>query len=344
MVAEHLPTTTIAHVAARAEVSMATVSRVMNGNTKVDAQLAERVRAAAAELHYSASPMARGLVLRTTNTIAVVVPDLENPTFQGVMRGLSRAAAQDGYHVVIADSAESVTEERILAEKTRRRCDGLVLCAPRMAEADLQELLTDLHPVVLVNRDAAGTDTPVVAADYRAGLHDLLDLLYADGHRRLVYLAGSPRSASNARRLAAVRDFLADHPDAEVRTLPCGVNFADGHEVAEQVISSAATAALAFNDLVAMGLMSALSERGVRVPADISVAGFDDIPFARYLTPPLTTASVPVAELGRQAWLRMLDLLDGRPPGHTIYFRPRVERRGSTGPVPRSRRRRDGHR
>jgi LacI family transcriptional regulator len=99
------------------------------------------------------------------------------------------------------------------------------------------------------------------------------------------------------------------------------------------VLASAATGVLAFNDLVAMGLMSSLNERGVNVPERISVAGFDDIPFARYLTPPLTTASVPVTELGEQAWHRMWDLLNERAAGHPIIFRPRIESRGSTGPV-----------
>ena len=324
---------TIADVAARAGVSLATVSRVMNGNPSVDEAMAEKVRAAAAELNYSASPLARSLVLGKTNTIAVVVPDLENPSFHGVLRGLSRAAARDGYHILIADSAESVAEEKILAVETRRRCDGLVLCAPRMAEADLQPLLEELKPVVLVNRDAGSVGTPVVAADHRKGLEDLLDLLYGYGHRSLVYLAGAPQSAANAYRIAAVHDFLDDHPDVAIQIRPCGVSFADGYEAAERVLDSGATAAMAFNDLVAMGLMNAFSERGVSVPGHISVVGFDDIPFARYLTPPLTTASVPAMELGEQAWHRMWDLLNGRAPGHAIFFQPRIERRGSTGPV-----------
>jgi LacI family transcriptional regulator len=325
---------TIADVAARAGVSLATVSRVMNGNASVDEALAERVRVAAAELNYSASPLARSLVLGKTNTIAVVVPDLENPTFHGVLRGLGRAAARDGYHILIADSVESVAEERILASETRRRCDGLVLCAPRMAESDLRPLLEELKPVVLVNRDAGSPSTPVVAADYRTGLADLLALLSGYGHRSLVYLAGAPQSRSNSRRLAAVREFLDEHPDADIQVLPCGVSFSDGYEAAERVLASGATGALAYNDLAAMGLMSALNERGVRVPADLSVVGFDDIPFARYLTPPLTTASVPVTELGAHAWHRMWDLLNNRAPGHAIFLRPRIEKRGSAGPVP----------
>ena len=329
----HSRSQTIADVAARAGVSPATVSRVMNGNPSVDAALAERVRAAVEELNYSASPLARSLVLGKTNTIAVVVPDLANPTFYGVLRGLSRAASHDGYHILIADSAEAIAEERILAVETRRRCDGLVLCAPRMAEADLEQLLEELKPVVLVNREAGSTSTPVIAADYRTGLVELLNLLYGYGHRSLVYLAGAPNSASNARRLEGVRAFLDDHPDTAIQVLRCGVNFADGYDAAERVLASAATGVLAFNDLVGMGLLSSLNERGVNVPERISVAGFDDIPFARYLTPPLTTASVPVTELGEQAWHRMWDLLNERAPGHPIIFRPRIENRGSTGPV-----------
>jgi LacI family transcriptional regulator len=324
---------TIGDVAARAGVSPATVSRVMNGNTSVDDEMAERVRAAATELNYTASPLARSLVLGKTNTIAVVVPDLENPTFQGVLRGLSRSAGRDGYHVLIADSAESIDDERILAVETRRRCDGVVLCAPRMPERDLRALLPELQPVVLVNR-GSDSSVPTIAADYRTALRELLELLYGEGHRSLTYLAGAPRSASNAARLAALDDFRADHPDAAVDVVPCGVSFGDGYDAADAVSAGSGTGVLAFNDLVAMGLMSALGERGVRVPQDISVVGFDDIPFARYTTPPLTTASVPMAELGEQAWLRMRDLLDNARPGHALYFRPRVERRGSTGPAP----------
>jgi LacI family transcriptional regulator len=305
----------------------------MNGNPSVDQALAEKVRAAAEELNYSPHPLARSLVLGKTNTIAVVVPDLANPTFHGVVRGLSRAAARDGYHILIADSAESIAEEKLLAAETRRRCDGLVLCAPRMPEADLRPLLAELKPVVLVNRDAGSTSTPVVAADYRTGLGELLDLLYGYGHRSMLYLAGPPQSASNARRLVAVHDFLDDHSDTAIQVLPCGVNFADGHDATERVLDSAATAVLAFNDLVAMGLISGLGERGVSVPGQISVVGFDDIPFARYMTPPLTTASVPVTELGEQAWHRMWDLLNDRASGHAIFFRPRIERRASTGPA-----------
>ncbi|GAA3694635.1 hypothetical protein GCM10022204_08040 [Microlunatus aurantiacus] len=329
---------TIADVAARAGVSPATVSRVMNGTRAVDQEMTERVRAAAAALDYSPSPLARSLVLGRTNTVAVVVPDLGNPTFHGVLRGLSHAAARNGYHVLVADSAESVTAELALAQQTRRRCDGLVLVAPRMPETDLAQLLRTLQPMVVVNREPVGEHaSPVVTADYRLGLTELLELLYADGHRSLAYLAGAPQSASNTRRLAALEEFGATHPDLAVEIRPCGVNFVDGHDAAGPLVRSGVTGVLAFNDLVAMGLVSALGEAGVAVPAAMSVVGFDDIPFARYVTPPLTTAAVPVTELGELAWQGMWDLLSGGPPRRTVVLSPQVVRRGSTGPAARSR-------
>ncbi|GAB3610165.1 hypothetical protein GCM10027414_22910 [Humibacter ginsengiterrae] len=355
---------TIADVAARAGVSLSTVSRVMNGSTTVDAALAERVREAASSLGYSASPLARSLVLGTTQTIAVVVPDLGNPTFQGALRGLSDGASERGYHVLVADSHEQASEERVLALDARRRCDGIVLCAPRMPAEELAAVLPLLAPAVIINRipDPATSalggmasigpgpaesaspqrrdsaqHVPSVVADYKAGLTGLLDHLYELGHREMLYLAGSRQAASNLNRLAAIREFQASHTDASIATSPCGVGFEDGHASAQVVVDSGATAVLAFNDLVAMGLLSALGERGIRVPEDVSVTGFDDIPFARYTTPPLTTAAIPVEDLGEQAWQRMWSLLEGTAPAHDLSFGPHVVPRGSTGPARRAR-------
>ncbi|MCR2825991.1 LacI family DNA-binding transcriptional regulator [Microbacterium sp. zg.Y909] len=324
---------TITDVARRAGVSLSTVSRVMNGNATVDAGLAERVRAAAVELGYTASPLARSLVLGRTQTIAVVVPDLANPTFQEILRGLGRAAAGDGYHVLIADSAEQVDEERVLAAETRRRTDGVVLCAPRMPDDELGALLPALSPAVVVNRPPQA-GAPVVAADYRTAFADLIDHLYGLGHRRLVYLAGLARSASNAARLAALADARAAHTDLEITEVACGVDFDSGAAAAAAVRRSGATGVLAFNDLVAMGLLSALADRGVRVPEDLSVAGFDDIPFAQYTTPPLTTAAVPASDLGARAWQAMHALLTGGDAEAAVSLIPRLIVRASTGRVP----------
>jgi LacI family transcriptional regulator len=327
---------TIADVARAAKVSLATVSRVMNGKSTVDPALAERVREAALSLNYSASPLARSLVLGKTLTVAVVVPDLANPTFQGALRGLSIGASRDGYHVLIADSSEKVEEEQLLALEARRRCDGIVLCAPRMSGAELDALLPLLAPVVLINRDPAPVRAPFVAADYGAGLAQQLAHLDELGHRHIIFLSGSTRSASNANRLAAVQHFIDAKPESRVEVMAAGVSIEDGYAAADRNIDSGATAVLAFNDLVAIGLQNALVERGVRVPEQVSIAGFDDIPFASYTTPALTTAAVPVEELGEQAWSRLNDLLAGRTPADDVSYVPTLKVRGSTGPAPTS--------
>lgn len=324
---------TITDVARLAGVSLSTVSRVMNDNPSVDAALAGRVRAAASELGYTASPLARSLVLGRTQTIAVVVPDLANPTFQEILRGLSRAASVDGYHVLIADSAEQVDDERVLAVETRRRTDGLVLCAPRLPDDELAALLGEVGPAVVVNR-AATTPAPVIAADYGTALRGLVDHLYDRGHRRIAYLAGSTRSASNAARLAALAAARADAADLDIIEIPAGVGFAAGAAALPAVRSAGATAVLAFNDLVALGLLSAASDAGMRVPDDLSIAGFDDIPFARFTSPALTTARVPAAELGTAAWQRMHALLTGGDAGAPLILAADVVVRASTGPAP----------
>ncbi|QAY59091.1 LacI family transcriptional regulator [Microbacterium protaetiae] len=322
----------ITDVARVAGVSLATVSRVMNGNPTVDATLAARVRAVAADLGYTADPVARSLVLGRTQTVAVVIPDLANPTFQGILRGLSRAAADDDYHVLIADSAEQVDVEVGLVGTTRRRTDGVVLCAPRMSAADLAALLPSVTPAVVINRlpqEAA----PTVSADYGTAMTQIIEHIHGLGHRRVAYLSGVAGSASGSARRAALEAARARHGDLDIVELAAGVGFDSGAAVADDVLATGATAVLAFNDLVAMGLLSTLAERGIRVPDDISVTGFDDIPFARYTTPPLTTAAVPAAELGQRAWAAMRALLHDHEPASAVLT-PELVVRESTGPAP----------
>jgi LacI family transcriptional regulator len=325
---------TITDVARHAGVSLATVSRVMNGNTRVDPALAERVHTSARRLGYRASPLARSLVLGRTQTVAILLPDLANPTFQAILSGFSRAAKADGYHVLIADSAENVEEEQALALELRQRTDGVVLCAPRMPGDELATLLPQTLPAVLINREPYfGTDT--IAADYGAAMRDLVEHLYGLGHRHLVFLSGTARSVSNALRLAAVDAARTSHPDLRIDEVAAGVDFDSGAAAVDAVIDSGATGVLAYNDLVAMGLLSALGERGLRVPEDISVTGFDDIPFARYTTPPLTTAAVPGAQIGAHAWEALRSRLGDGATRTESVLPATVQVRASTGPAPR---------
>ncbi len=324
--------TTITAVAAHAGVSVSTVSRVMNDNPTVAADIAARVRASASSLGYTASPMARSLVLGRTQTVAVLVPDLGNPTFQGVLRGVTRAADREGYHLLVAETAEDTAAEPIKARKARERCDALVLVSPRMPEELLRQLVEELAPVVVVNRHSPNLAAPTLGPDYRQGITLLAEHLISLGHSHLAYVAGRQESYSDAERRAGLAQVVASNPGVVISAVAGGVMHDDGVAAADAVLATGATGVLAFNDLVAMGLLSELHTRGVAVPGDISVVGFDDIPLAAFTTPALTTAHVPVTEVGEEAWARLSRQLAGATASGDLTFRPRLMVRASSGP------------
>ena len=318
---------TIFEVAAAAAVSPATVSRVVNGKSSVDPAIASRVLEVVGRLGYRASASARNLARGSTQTVAVVVPDLGNPMFQEVLRGVTHAAAAAGYRVLVADSEESPAGEPELALEARRRCDALVLCAPRMAEADLLELLPRLSPVVLVNRSITGISD--VAVDYAAAASAALLHLVELGHARIAYLEGPPSSESNRRRLVGIASAAADHPGVTVTRVECGATSDDGERAASGL--GGATGVVAFNDLVAVGLLAGLRALAIEVPREVSVIGFDDIEFARFTSPPLTTMAVPRAVLGARAWDALFAQLDGGEPAPPVVVTSTLVVRGSTG-------------
>jgi LacI family transcriptional regulator len=323
---------TIFDVAAAAAVSQATVSRVVNGKSTVDPAIAQRVLDVVAELGYRPSATARNLARGSTQTVAVVVPDLANPMFQEVLRGVTHAAAAAGYRVLVADTEESVDGEPSIALEARRRCDAVVLCAPRMPAEELLELLPLLSPVVLVNRSIDGVAE--VAADYESAAADAVAHLAGLGHARIAYLAGPPSSQSNRRRLRGIRR-AGDDAALDVTVLECGPGLGDGSRAAERVVAAGVTAVVAFNDLVAFGLLARLRELGVDVPGALSVVGFDDIAFAGFATPPLTTLAVPGPLLGARAWDALFVEISGGDPQPAAVVRPTLVVRSSTGPVAR---------
>lgn len=320
---------TIGEVAAAANVSPSTVSRVMNGAATVAADLADRVRHAAHALGYEPNAIAQSLVRGRTGLAGIVVPDLANPLFQSILRGLSGEAGLSDYRILIADSHEVREEEPILMSEMRRRCDALVLCAPRMGDDQLRELVSSPHPVVLINRRLDGLDVPTVSVDYGAGTRAVARHLVDLGHRRIAFLGGPPTSASNAERLSVLGEMARGGLD--LVEVPAGAMFADGFAAADQALAHDVTAIVGYNDLVAYGALARLHERGVAVPGEVSVTGFDDIPFARYASPPLTTVAVPQEQLGVEAWRRLRAVLTEEQVPDDARFVPELVVRASTG-------------
>ncbi|MFS0734977.1 LacI family DNA-binding transcriptional regulator [Microbacterium sp. 1P10UB] len=326
---------TIADVAARAGVSRATVSRVMNGLSTVEPAIADRVRTAAAALSYRPSETARNLSLGRTHTVAVVVPDLGNPMFQAILRGVTRAAAKDGYRVLVGDTQEKTAAEMDAAIEARRRCDALVLCAPRMDDDRLAQVVGATAPLALVNRIVADEAVPQVAMDYGQAIGLIVDHLEGLGHRHLMYLGGPTASASNRLRIAALDAAVQRHPELRINRLTIGAGLDDGWAGADRVLESGATAVVAYNDLVALGLLSRLRELGIDVPSRLSVVGVDDIPYARFSDPALTTVSVPQDELGVAVWERLHEAMEGRSPQGPLWLEGTLQSRDSSGPPPR---------
>jgi LacI family transcriptional regulator len=290
----------------------------MNGVATVDPDLSGKVMTAAQQLGYQPNRTAQGLVSGRTQLVGAVVPDLSNPFFHGVLKGLTTAAALDGYGVLVADAGEEPDRGLPLTQNVLAQTDALVLLSTRLQREHLRALARHPHPVVCVNRVEAGVGLPSVIVDeYEAAL-SLAGHLLARGHRQVAYLQGPTPSWSNSERWRALRDAKAF--GLECVDVACGSDMDAGYAAADALAQLDVTAAIAFNDYVALGVLSRLHERGVRVPDDLSLAGFDDIPFARYASPPLTTVRRPLVSLGVAAWRALQAMLGGveAPEGETL--------------------------
>lgn len=301
---------TITDVARAAGVSASTVSRAMSAPSKVDPATRARVLAMAEHLGYRPNRAARGLITGRTGTLGLVLPDLSNPFFPGLVKAVQQRARKDDYHVLMTDTDEDPTAEYAAAASFANQVDGLVLCAPRMRPEDLRRTAA-LAPTVLVNRQAP--DLPAVVFDGLAGAAEVVAHLAGLGHRRIGYVGGPRASWSREQLLRGLRAGGARH-DVGIDLLGTfAPTFDGGHDAVDAVLVSGSTAVLAYNDLVATGLCQALAARGRSVPQDVSVVGVDDIFVASMTTPPLTTLSLPTDVAGQAAVELLLGLLARGP-------------------------------
>lgn len=299
---------TVFDVARAANASIATVSRVMNGRPVSDTALADRVRRAADELGYRPNMVARDFRDGVTHTIGVVVPDLANPFFPDVVKGLAREVTATGHRLLVADTDEDAREESRVIGELAGRCDGIVLCSPRMPDNELATLARFGIPIVCTNREAHGVPLTTIGIDSAIGMTQAVEHLSALGHRRVGYLAGPAASWSDAQRRGALHQAARKHR-LRVSIVDAGSTSAAGHQALPDLLRHRVTAVLAFNDLVALGALARLRAMGRTVPAELSVVGFDDIPVAEFVAPPLTTVRLPKVELGRRAGGLLRELL-----------------------------------
>ncbi|GAA2720298.1 LacI family transcriptional regulator [Cellulomonas aerilata] len=319
-------------VARVAGVSVSTVSRALTRPDDVAPETRTRVLDVARGLGYLPNPAARSLITGRTGNIGLVVPDLENPFFASITKGFHARARSFGYAAFIADSDEDPAAEPELVRNLAKQVDGLVLCSPRGPEEVIAGMARDC-PLVLVNRTCG--DVATVTVDDHDGVRQAMVYLQALGHRRIAFAGGPRASWSNARRLSAFRSVGAQHPDTELVELGFfSPHVSGGTAAADLLIASGATAALAYNDLVAFGLLEGLRRRGVVVPRDMSLVGIDDIPMSGLAHPGLTSVGTPLVNVGRAAVDTLVAMVrDPTAPAlHQDDLPVQLVVRGSTAP------------
>ncbi|PXY22955.1 LacI family DNA-binding transcriptional regulator [Prauserella muralis] len=289
---------TIRDVAKAAGVSASTVSRAFSNSELVDPRTRELVLRAAEQLGYLPNRAARGLITGRTGNLGLIVPDLANPFFPEVVKGIQARAREADYSVFLSDTDEDPSAELGLVKALAKQVDGIILCSPRMSADDMREA-ADCSTLVVVNR--RGSNIPAITIDNVDGMRQAVAHLAALGHRRIGYVAGPRSSWSNRERQRGVRTAVAaeDAELVEIGNVP--PQFEGGVAAADLVIAADVTAVIAYNDLIALGLLTRLAARGVDVPGELSVVGIDDIPMSAMFSPALTTVSIPKAQCGRAA-------------------------------------------
>lgn len=302
---------TIYDVAAACGVAPSTVSRAFSRPGRVNAETAARIRQVAEEMGYRANPLARALPTGKTSLLALVVSDVTNPFYFEIIRGAEIAATEADYTLLVADVHESATAERKALERALPLVEGVVLGTSRMSDSAIR-VMAQQRPTVVLNRVITGI--PSVVTDNTRGVRRAVEHLAGLGHTTIGYVAGPEASWADGMRWRGMRE-AAEQLDVRVQRVgPFAPTLAGGVEAAGVIATSTVSAVVAYNDLVAIGLMRGLAAAGLRVPRDVSVVGFDDIFGAELCSPALTTVAAPLTALGTFAVQTLLAGMTSRTP------------------------------
>jgi LacI family transcriptional regulator len=322
---------TIRDVAKASGVHISTVSRTFSAPHLVNVETRTRVQACAEQLGYRPNRAARALITGRTFNIGLMVADIANPFFPPLIKAAESQARRHDHHVFVADTNEDALVEEDLIRALSKQVDGVLLVSPRMSNSLIEQLSREV-PLVVVNRQIAGV--PAVVMDVAQGARDAIDHLTGLGHRSIALVSG-PRGSWTSReiRRAAMAAARASHSELTIIG-PNQPTEDGGLAVAEQIQRGGMTAVLAYNDLMAIGLIEGLHAHGLRVPEDVSVVGIDDITLSRLTRPKLTTVATPAAAAGRAAVDMLLAHGDDRRTTAQVTLQTELIIRDSTGAGP----------
>jgi DNA-binding LacI/PurR family transcriptional regulator len=327
---------TIYDVARLAGVSTATVSRALNGTGQIAPATRATIDAAVADLGYHPNTAARSLVTRSTQTIALLLPDITNPFYAALVNGIQDRALEAGHTMLLCTTeGDPEREEQYLSLLRAKQVDGVLVDGLVLPPDRITRFVRDGLPIVCLDRDIDSTLVPLVQVDNRLGARLATEHLLALGHERIAHVTGAPDLRISAERIEGYRDA---HRTAGIPLDPELISVGSfteegGYEAARSLLATRVfTAVFAANDLSALGVLSALAEAGRRVPRDISVVGFDDLRLSRFTTPPLTTVHQPAREIARRATELLLELAAGRRVERMLHLlEPELIVRGSSG-------------
>ena len=322
---------TIRDVAKASGVHISTVSRTFSAPHLVNVDTRTRVLAAADQLGYRPNRAARALITGRTFNIGLIVADIANPFFPPLIKAAESQARKHDHHIFVADTNEDAAVEEELVRALAKQVDGVLLCSPRMNNGLIEQLSREV-PLVVINRQITGL--PAVVMDVAQGARLAIEHLTGLGHRAIGLVAG-PRGSWTSREIRRSAATAARAGHAELTVI--GPNLpteGGGMAVAEQVLDAGLTAVLAYNDLMAIGLIEGLYAHGMRVPQDVSVVGIDDIALSRLTRPKLTTVATPTAAAGRAAVDMLLAHGDVRRTNAHINLQTELVIRDSTGVGP----------
>lgn len=323
---------TIRDVANRAQVSVASVSRVLNRLENVSDETRNRVTDAVRELGYVPHAGARSLSLAKTNAIGVVLPDFHGEFFSEIVRGMDREASKRGYMLLLSNVHAGSEQSANAMRAMRGRVDGLVILAPHLSEAELADAVPAGTPAVLINTRGDAGGYPGVRLDNAAGVEAVAEHLVSLGRKRIVHIAGAAGNIDAIERAQAFKAALEKRGVA-VETVQGDFAEESGEEAIDALLKAGRPfdGVFAGNDMMASGALQALKRANIRVPEDVAVVGFDDIPLAKHIG--LSTVQVHIAELGQRALDRLLSILsgDGDPGGQELH-KPELVIRSTTDP------------
>jgi LacI family transcriptional regulator len=334
---------TIYDVARLAGVSTATVSRALNGTGQVAESKRSAIEAAVERLGYRPNTIARSLVTRSTQTIALLLPDITNPFYAELVTGIQQLTRERDYTMLLCTTDfDPEQEERYLRLLRAKHVDGALVDGLVLPPERIARFVEDGFPIVCLDRDVDSRSVPLVQVDNRMGARLATEHLLALGHTRIAHVMGAAARISEERLLGyqAALTHAGLAPDSSLIAFG-GFTETGGHDAMQSLleIQPALTAVFAANDLSAIGAINAIAASGRSVPADVSVVGFDDVRLAPYTTPPLTTIRQPAEEIARHSTELLLGMIEGRPPGKLHHiFPPELIVRASTAHILRAER------